>query len=166
MNNKRIQLTLFLDEQASRTIEQVRKTFNPEQYALIRAHVTLCREHELEQLDRVIRNLTGLDSGHITIAFGPVVRFSEGKGVLIPGSGDNEPFHRLRERILQGLVDRPAKHEPHITLMHPRNSTCNAELFAQIEQAAFPDKIEFRKISLIEQESGQKWRLLNEFDLR
>ena len=44
LNQRRIQLTLFIEENEAETIEQIRKEFNPEQYELIKAHVTLCRE--------------------------------------------------------------------------------------------------------------------------
>jgi hypothetical protein len=47
MSKKRIQLTLFVGEPESVAIEHIRKMFNPLQYALIKAHVTLCRADEL-----------------------------------------------------------------------------------------------------------------------
>lgn len=163
---KRIQLTLFIDTHIAETIEQVRKEFNPAQYELIRAHVTLCREDELALIEKVILNLEQLNAGSITIDFGNVVRFSEGKGVMIPALGNNESFQRLRESILKGLIEKPRKHEPHITLMHPRNAVCTDRIFEKIEKFEFPRKIEFRKISLIEQEMGKKWHILREFDLK
>lgn len=166
MSQKRIQLTLFLNEQESESIEKIRREFNPIQYELIKAHVTLCREDELEQLEKVMKNLTGLDHGHVAIDFGAVARFSDGKGVFIPAIGEKKPFQNLRARILQGVIDKPRIQEPHITLMHPRNATCTDEIFEQIKQCNFPNKMVFQKISLIEQTNGMRWNILEQFDLK
>ena len=166
MNSTRTQLTLFVeDEYTASVIETVRKKFNPEQYALIGCHVTLCREDELEQMEKVLHNLEDLDQDSIVLEFGHPIRFSAGDGVLLPAMGDDQHFQRLRASILKGLIAHPRKQEPHITLMHPRNSTCTDEIFAQITKINFSDRITFRKISLIEQELGKKWRTLQEFDL-
>jgi 2'-5' RNA ligase len=165
MSKKRIQLTLFVEEPESLPIEQIRKTFNPLQYMLIQAHVTLCREDELEDLEKVLFNLTRLKTHPITIDLGHVARFSEGKGVYVPAIGENQAFQQLRKNILQGIIEQPRQHEPHITLMHPRNSTCTDSIFEQIEQQALPLHLKFKKISLIEQEIGEKWHILAEFDL-
>lgn len=162
---KRTQLTLFIDGRTAGPIEQVRRAYNPVQYALIPAHVTLCREDELESLEQVLHNLGHLEAGRLAIDLGAVVRFSEGKGVMIPAEGDNEPFQQLRKKILQGIVENPRRHEPHITLMHPRNADCSDEIFAQIEKLEFSRRIEFGKISLIEQVAGGKWYVLKEFEL-
>jgi asparagine synthetase B (glutamine-hydrolysing) len=166
MNHKRIQLTLFIDGNEATEIERIRKEFNSEQYDLIKAHVTLCREDELEQIEKVITNLKKSDHACITVYFVNPVRVSDGKGVLLSGAGNNEPFQNLREKILNGIIETPRIHEPHITLMHPRNAACTDEIFAQIEKYSFPKRIEFKKISLIEQEPGMKWSVLKEFELR
>lgn len=160
---KRIQLTLFIDEPVAAPIELIRKQFNPEQYQLIRSHVTICREDELEQTERIIRNLSALDYNPITLHFGQVIRFSEEKGVLMPVIGGNDQFHQLRRAVLNEVISNPRLHEPHITLMHPRNSTCTDAIFQQIQQIKLPDKIIFRTISLIEQEDEKKWKVLNEY---
>ena len=166
MYQKRIQLTLFIPESDSEAIEKIRSTYNPEQYALIRSHVTLCREDELEQIDQVLLNLENLYSGCITIAFGDVIRFSDGKGILIPAQKDNETFQQLRAKVLDGIMEQPRIHNPHITLMHPRNATCTDEIFDLIQKKTFPKAISFRKISLIEQKIGMKWNILKEFELK
>jgi len=54
---------------------------------------------------------------------------------------------------------------PHITIMHPRNSICNDEIFEQIKKQEFPTELEFKKISLIEQRSGEKWNVTKEFNI-
>lgn len=165
MKTKRLQLTLFVEGSEKALLEEIRSIFNPLQFELIRSHVTLCREDELEPIEQVLQNLQGLKQEAIAIDFGPVVRFSNGAGVMIPAIGDNQSFHDLRAKVLQGIVDQPRKHEPHITLMHPRNSTCTDAIFGQIQKYTLPSQIQFTKITLIEQENGQKWNVLQEFEL-
>jgi len=163
MKFKRIQLTLFISEGDSEIIERVRKEFNPVQYELIRSHVTLCREEELEAIEKVIENLETLHYPSFMIDFGSVQRFSDGKGVMIPANGDNEPFQTLRKLVLKRVIHNPAKQEPHITLMHPRNSTCTESNFLKIEKMNLPRVLEFRKISIIQQEVNSKWNILKSY---
>jgi hypothetical protein len=84
MPQKRIQLTLFIPENDAVQIETIRQVFNPAQHALIKSHVTLCREEELEHLGKVIENLEQLEHKAVTIDFGDAVRFADGAGVLLP----------------------------------------------------------------------------------
>lgn len=165
ITKKRLQLTLFVDESQSVEIENIRRKFNIEQYSLIKSHVTLCRENELEELGNVLHNLVNLTFSCFTINFGNVVRFFQGKGVLMPGVGENLAFYNLRESVLYGNVEKNEKFSPHITLMHPRNSICSDLEFAQIQKIVLPNAIKFRKISLIEQEAMGKWQVLREFEL-
>lgn len=163
MRITRQQLTLFVEEPFANTIETIREKYNPEQFQLIKAHVTLCREDEITDIENVLKNLRNLDFGAITINFGEIIRFSEGKGLLISADKSNDSFHQLRENILFNIIEKPRKHDPHITLMHPRNSSCTDKIFNEINQISFPQRIKFHKISLIEQENGGKWRILEEF---
>ena len=165
MSNKRIQLTLFIDEEKSKAIEKIRKEFNPEQFELIKSHVTLCREIELEPIEKLIQSLETSNNKFITINFGPPVRFSNGKGVLIPAIGDTDQFQKLRELILRRVSIDQGNPKPHITLMHPRNSTCTDRIYEQIQNTKFPNKLAFRKISLIEQDEKNKWKILKEYEL-
>lgn len=165
MNLKRIQLTLFVEEKDSAAIEQVRSTFNSAQYDLIKSHVTFCRENELTELEKITQNLLTFDQDTIKINFGAAVRFSDGKGLLMPSIGANEHFHAVRKLILKGIIDEPVIHEPHITLIHPRNGNCTDEIFEEIKKIRLPNKLGFKKISLIEQVNGGKWNVLNEFEL-
>ncbi|TKC12541.1 2'-5' RNA ligase family protein [Pedobacter polaris] len=167
MEEIRRQLTLFIENE---TIEKVRVKFNPAQHALISAHVTLCREDELEDLDTIIANIKSLKINKpIRIIFNDVERFENGKGALIPACKEGTPlvnhandhFHNLRDAILIS----PRKHLPHITLMHPRNSTCTDSIFEEIKSFKLPATLFFNKISLIEQKSGGKWKVLDEFSL-
>lgn len=165
MKDKRIQLTLFVDEKEAIEIEKLRKAFNPLQYELIKSHVTLCREDELSQIEAIILKLKNTTLEAITINFGSPIRFSNENGVLIEAIGDNLQFHNLRKNILNGHIEKAKIQEPHITLMHPRNATCTDEIFSFIAQASLPTQIRFDKISLIQQEMGMKWHILEEFKL-
>lgn len=166
MTNNRLQLTLFIDKNQSEIIEQIRQQFNPEQYALIASHVTLCREDELQPIEKIVQTLTTLKQPTVTIDFGPVERFSDGKGVLIPAFGNNDSFQKLRQIVLRETDKNPRQHEPHITLMHPRNTACTDAIFEQVQQRTIPSRLTFNKISLIEQQDGGKWQILQEFRLR
>lgn len=162
---RRIQLTLFIDEKQSAAIERIRQKFNPLQYRLIRAHVTLCREDEIESFDNVLYNLTSQVLPKISICFGKVTRFSEGNGVLLPVNDNLHSFRTLRSQVLHGIIEAPRNHEPHITLMHPRNSICTDEIFQQIIKINLPTIITFGKVSLIEQVEQEPWKIIQEFDL-
>lgn len=149
-------------------IEQIRQQFNPLQFELIKAHVTLCREDEIENLEQVLSNLLVLiqTQQKIYIEFGKVARFDNGKGLFLPATNDNKQFENLRRQVLNGLIDHPRKQEAHITLMHPRNSTCTDHIFELVEKINLPAKLEFKQISLIEQENGGQWKILKNFELQ
>jgi 2'-5' RNA ligase len=166
INNIRRQLTLFVNRKDAETIEQVRKEFNPIQFALIKSHVTLCREDEIENLDLVLLNLLSLAHPEIIIEFGKAARFDHDKGLLLPVTSGTDQFQELRKKVLVGLCDNPRKQDPHITLMHPRNSTCTDNIFDKIEKVSLPSRLIFKRISLIEQEDGKQWRTLQDFDLK
>jgi len=162
--SKRTQLTLFVDESQSAAIEKIRREFNPEQYILIKSHVTLCRENELEQMDTVLENLASLNHPSIFITFGAAERFADGKGLWMPAV-DDHAFQALRQQVLRGTVQNPTKRDPHITLMHPRNSNCTDECFGQIQKMYLPHRLAFASICLIGQADGGKWTILKEFRL-
>lgn len=163
MPETRKQLTLFL-EGNKEAIEEIRASYNPEQFNLISAHVTLCREDEILPLAEIIENIKAVRLPEpLCIEFDPISRFPDGRGALLPSKGKNLEFHELREALLKGISEPPRDHEPHITLMHPRNSSCSAELFSELRQVPLPSEFFFTRISLIEQNSGEKWRTLEEF---
>ena len=165
MIDKRIQLTLFTDPKQSESIEGIRKKFNPIQYELIKSHVTFCREDELGNLEDVFKIFMKTHHPPIVINFGKAMRFAEDKGVLLPAVGENIGFYELRKLILPSSTSIN-KSNPHITLMHPRNSTCTDVMFEQIKMIKLPGKLEFIKVSLIEQVMGKKWNILKEFQLQ
>jgi 2'-5' RNA ligase len=165
MHQTRRQLTLFIAGQ-NETIEKIRAEFNPEQYGLISAHVTLCREDEIEPVEKVIENIKSISWGKpVRLEFNPAERFENGKGVFIPAKRDNQDFYELRKAVLNGLNEFPGKPLPHITLMHPRNSTCTDIIFERIKKYKLPSELIFDKISLIEQRNGGKWIIIEEFPI-
>jgi len=161
----RRQLTLFVNKDDAATIEAIRSRYNPKQRKLIDSHVTLCREDEIENIDGVLHNLAKLNEKSLIIYFGRVTRFNDGKGVLIPATNENEAFHELRKQVLKGLNDNPKRPEPHITLMHPRNSICTDKIFEEIGQVNLPSQLNFKSISLIEQVGGGQWKTLKTFKI-
>ena len=165
MHQTRKQLTLFIAGQ-NEAIEKIRAEFNPEQYNLIAAHVTLCREDEIEPVEKVIQNIRSISwDKPVRIAFNPPERFENGKGVFIPAKTDNPDFYELRKAVLKGLNEFPGKPIPHITLMHPRNSTCTDIIFERIKKYKLPTELFFDKISLIEQHNSGQWMIIEEFPI-
>jgi hypothetical protein len=162
---QRFQLTLFTDKNQSIDIEEIRKKYNPLQHELIDSHITLCREDELLDLNQLKINLQNLKFKPLKLQFGSALRFSDGKGVYMPVSDEVEWFHTLRKSILKGIIDYPREHEPHLTLMHPRNSTCTDKIFQEIKDFSLPTYLIFQKISLIQQLNGERWSIIEELDL-
>jgi 2'-5' RNA ligase len=166
MRTIRRQLTLFISER-NKTIEKIRAEFNSIQYNLISAHVTLCREDEIEPVENVIENIKSIARDKpIRIKFDPPERFENGKGVFIPAKRENPEFYELRKTVLKGLNEFPRAHFPHITLMHPRNSTCTDIIFERIKKYKLPTELIFDKISLIEQNSGGQWIIIEQFPVK
>ncbi|WP_400074852.1 2'-5' RNA ligase family protein [Winogradskyella sp. R77965] len=164
MEKFRRQLTLFINEPKG-IIEKIRAEFNPKQYYLIPAHVTLCREDEIEPIENTISRIKSISlKKTMQIEFGKAERFSDGKGVYISSFGNNNEFKELRKSVL-GQSELEKEQIPHITLMHPRNSTCTNQIFEKIENYDLPTELNFGKISLIEQKNGGKWNVLEEFEI-
>jgi len=114
----RKQITLFVAENQSFEIEKVREKFNIDQFKLIKTHITLCREDELEQFEKVIINLNKLDFKSFFLKIGKPILFSNDNGVLLPIIGNTETFIALRNKILNGIIENPRNQEPHITLKY------------------------------------------------
>ncbi|CDF79309.1 conserved hypothetical protein, 2'-5' RNA ligase superfamily [Formosa agariphila KMM 3901] len=161
MNTIRTQLTLFI-EVSQEHIETVRATYNPEQYKLISAHITLCREDELKPFDEIIERLKSMYLKQpLRITLGAPERFANGTGVFLPATGPNIEFKTLRETILG--TKQINEHYPHVTLMHPRNSTCTDPVFSEIKKHKFPTELYFHKISVIEQVQDGPWQVLDDY---
>jgi 2'-5' RNA ligase len=165
LTNKRIQLTLFVNEKDSKVIEEVRSKFNPIQFRIIKSHVTLCREDELLGINKVITNIENLKFSPLQLNFDKPIRFDDGKGVFLPCLDENSLFQNLRKSILKGIIKNPRIANPHITLIHPRNATCTDVIFEEINKFSFPSQLTFNKISLIEQELGKEWKIIKDFDV-
>lgn len=82
---------------------------------------------------------------------------------MIPAKKENPHFDKLRSQILGNGLARSAYAHP--TLMHPRNSNCNDEIFQEIKTFKLSTKLLFDKIDLIEQRDGGKWKLIKSWDL-
>jgi 2'-5' RNA ligase len=159
MASSRIQLTLFVND-PSGVIEGLRAAYNPVQHGLIAAHVTLCREDELGTAESVMARLRTADlGGPLTLRFGPVARFSDGKGAWLPPDGPQPGFDALRQAAL-GLSSPARPFDAHITLLHPRNATCTDAIFAQLQAAKLPRQVVFDRVHLIRQQDGGIWELL------
>ncbi|WP_299335937.1 2'-5' RNA ligase family protein [uncultured Psychroserpens sp.] len=164
MERIRRQLTLFINE-PNGSIEKIRAKFNPRQYHLIPAHVTLCREDEIEPIEKTIQRIKSISlEKAIRIEFGKAERFADGKGVYISSIGSNNEFKALRKLVL-GQTELKKEQVPHITLMHPRNATCTNDIFESIGNYDLPTELSFGKISLIEQINSGKWNMLEEFGI-
>lgn len=164
MQHSRQQLTLFINEERE-LFESVRARYNPAQQALIAAHITLCREDELLLLPKVFDNIRSLRLQPVTVTLGPPERFADGRGLFLPGVGENAGFHELRKQILKGVVATPRHQHPHITLIHPRNGVCTTSIFDELKQHVFPARLTFHRIALICQQGEGPWQLLEEFEL-
>lgn len=147
-------------------IESIREKYNPKQFQLIDSHVTLCREDELVDLEKILDKLQNHSLSPITLKFAGVRRFDNGKGVLLPAAGNSEAFHQLRKKLLPTTNEPIHRPEPHITLMHPRNSTCTDEIFAAIQSSKLPEDLTFGQVSLIQQTDGGAWVIINSFQLK
>ncbi|MFB9053816.1 2'-5' RNA ligase family protein [Formosa undariae] len=161
MNTIRKRLTLFI-EKSSENIEKIRATYNPEQFHLIPCHITLCRENEIEPISKIIERITSINlEKPLRIALNGPERFANGRGVFLPTTNKNTEFKALRERILGIPLIR--EQQPHVTLMHPRNSTCTEAIFTEIKKQDLPTELFFNKISLIEQINNGKWKVVDEY---
>ncbi len=161
----RKQLTLFINPLEATGIENIRAAFNPKQYELIPAHVTLCREDEIEPIEATIKRLQSISiQKPLCVEFKKAQRFADGKGVLLPSVENYQEFTALRKVVL-GQSELKKEQIPHLTLMHPRNATCTDAIFQKIQSSQLPVSLTFSKISLIEQKNGGKWRVLEEFEM-
>lgn len=164
METRRIQLTAFLQDLDAVSINAVRRKYNPVQYELINAHITVCREDELPSVEIIRKYFSQLQCTPIKVFLKKPERFDEGRGVLIPCKETDAGFQHLRRCVLSFSNASIRTHQPHITLLHPRNATCTDQIFGEILQYRFPDSVLINNIALIEQINGGKWKTLQQFD--
>ena len=136
-------------------IENLRVRFNPVQARLIPAHVTLCREDEVQDWLRLESRIQDRIPISLTLGFGRAVR--DDNLVFLPVVFGGEQFEKLRHVLLNDGIAPPRKLTPHITVIHPRNGVCTDAAFDEILQRLPPFKITLREISLIEQTVGGPW---------
>jgi hypothetical protein len=161
MPRVRRQATLYLPEVTGTTIESIRSQYNPVQFELIRAHVTLCREDEVPDWGRLASRLSDLGAIDVALEFGKPIR--EGNLVYLPARGSTETFDTLRNALLSTDGQLARKHKPHITLIHPRNGCCTDLMFDDISLRCEPSSVVFRSVTLIEQVDGGHWFKLKTF---
>ena len=162
--NSRVQLTLFVAGCPAARIEEVRRSLDPVQFGLVAAHVTLCREDELEGLNTAIlqRRLSGPEARPITLTFGAPEPFST-HGILLPCVSGEESFQALRRLILGSATVR--RQAPHITLAHPRNPKSAGNSLAAASGLREGLTIRFGSVCLIRQDGSSPWRVTECFDL-
>ena len=161
MKDSRRQATLFL--QRPSWVNKIRLELNPAQAKLIDAHVTLCREDEVSDWEELGRRLLDLRPQAVTLEFGPPHR--DGDLVYIPSVGSTKEFDDLRGILLGTASSIPRKHNPHITLIHPRNGSCSDADFASIISAFEPFSYTFDEVAFIQQENGGIWETVRTFPL-
>ena len=160
----RVQLTLFLSGSAAERIEAVRRVLDPVQFKLIPAHVTLCREDELEGLSPALlqQRLKSSGIGPLTLGFGFAEEFNT-HGVLVPCISGEEKFRALREAVLGTSAIR--LQQPHITLAHPRNPKAPGNNPATAIALGSALKARFVSVCRIQQDGGAPWQVLQRFPL-
>ncbi len=158
--SRRRQASLFL--YGFPEIEKLRHQFNPAQAALIPAHVTLCREDEVEDWSLLQVRIQTVCPINVTIEFGPPVR--ELNLVYLSVVGGAIQFENLRLELLGTPTHVPRIQLPHLTIIHPRNGVCTDGVFRELMDCCVPFSANFREISLIEQWDGGPWRRFACFD--
>lgn len=133
-------------------VESLRRRHNPVQARLIPAHVTLCREDEVDDWDAVRETLLSVCPFELTLEFGAPVR--EHNFVFLPVRKGLDAFHAFRRTLLKA---EPRQHIPHVTIIHPRNGTCTDSIFEEIASNIEPFPCTFREVMLIEQKGDGPW---------
>jgi len=149
----RNQASLILPDRDA--IEAVRWEFNPAQARLIPAHVTLCREDEVPDWERLVERAWNLMPMELVLGFGRPVR-QDGM-VWMPVVRGVEDFDAIREQLLSEGEVAPRRHTPHLTLVHPRNGTCSDTEFEALSNRLTPFEARFDRIHWIQQRDGGVW---------
>ncbi len=150
----RRQLTLFVPEDAAPSIERLRQQADPVQFALIAAHVTLCREDEIADLELSVLRERLASAAPLTLTFGHARRFAA-HGILLPCIDGAADFQRLRVQALGATAIREP--EAHLTVAHPRNPRAPGNQDALLSALPAPLTLVFREVALIEQRDARPW---------
>lgn len=162
MSEIRRQLSMYVPVDAAKAIEDVRKVFDPIQSSLIPAHVTLCREDELDDLAAMKDRLSNISLKPLTLSFGKPEAFS-GHGLLLNCIEGGDQFRLLREHLLDS--DNIKNQKPHITLAHPRNPKSTSNSLSNMPRLPEVINVTFPNICLIEQRGSGPWQLLERYEL-
>jgi hypothetical protein len=160
-SNHRRQLTLFVTEPWRSRLDALRQVLDPVQASLIAAHVTLCREDEIERLDTasIVGRARSWPCGPLTLFFGRPQRFG-GHGALLPCEQGSDQFRQLRQWLLQ---DRAAReHYAHLTLAHPRNPESAGNTDAALDTCPLLPPLQFASVAVIEQYGSSPWTVIGE----
>ncbi len=152
----RRQLTLFVPDGTAPWLEPLRQQLDPVQRDLIAAHVTLCREDEIVDLELPALWQRLATESPVTLIFGAPRRF-DGHGLLLPCVDGATAFQQLRVRALDSDAIRTP--EAHLTLAHPRNPRAPGNIEAKLGALPVPLSVTFRAVALIEQINGQPWEV-------
>ena len=155
----RRQLTLFLPPDQLAIVEPIRQRLDPLQHAIIRAHVTLCRDDELVPWQVIRQRLANLGEVSITMQFGEPEVLRDGCVLLRPTHGA-EQYQQLRHSVLGSSAK---VHGAHITLLHPRNAAGVRYNVAEIAPALAGLKATFCTIALIEKYGSSPWLVQQEY---
>lgn len=123
------------------------------------AHVTLCRDSEVEPWDELRARPKDLTHVDVTLSFGSPTRLPDGC-VVLPVIDSTASYDQLRCSI---LGDQCSRHTPHITILHPRNAHGATGSLDALSMAAFPTRVRFAEISAIEQINGGVWTVVERF---
>ena len=158
----RDQLTLFVPPPNAAALEATRIMLDPVQASLIAAHVTLCREDEIDKFSSIyLRDrLTASGIKIVTLRFGAPEPFS-GHGILLPCIDGEHEFQALRQFVLGTKSMR--RQAPHITLAHPRNPRAVGNTFANAFGLADGLCITFTSIAHIRQDGAMPWQHIGEY---
>lgn len=97
-------------------VDLVRRKLDPQQHAIIRAHVTLCRDEELTLRKSVSERLAGLGDISLTMQFGDPELLADGC-ILMLTTDEVDQHHQMRQSILGTSV---RDHGTPITMLYPR----------------------------------------------
>lgn len=161
MQTTRRQATLFL--RPPEWVDKIRQELNPVQANLINPHVTLCREDEVSDWGEMARRLRELPTTPFKLDFGHPYR--DQNLVYLPCSGSTSAFDALRGTLIDSSSDTARKHNPHLTLVHPRNGVCSDADFDSIVSAFVPFSYTFDEVAFIRQVNGGIWETLEVFRL-
>lgn len=163
MPTLRRQLSMFVPAGQAAAIEAVRALVDPVQHRLIPAHVTLCREDELQELAAIEMRLQGIRHHPVELEFGTPEVFS-GHGLLLRCVAGEPGFRALRQHLLASSDIRDQR--PHITLAHPRNPKSEGNSLENALRLPPHLVLVLPSIELIEQRDAGTWQVLKRFKLQ